>query len=50
MFERFTGDGMTIFFNDPVLVDDAPERAIRMAGAMRAPGGRTDRPVARARL
>jgi len=33
--ERFTGDGMMIFFNDPVLVDDAPERAVRMAVAMR---------------
>ncbi|MBI2158695.1 MAG: response regulator [Candidatus Rokubacteria bacterium] len=34
--ERFTGDGMMIFFNDPVPVPDAPERAIRMAVAMRA--------------
>ena len=33
--ERFTGDGMMIFFNDPVPVPDAPERAIRMAVAMR---------------
>src|SRR2546427_9816435 len=33
--ERFTGDGMMIFFNDPVLVPDAPERAVRMAVAMR---------------
>jgi class 3 adenylate cyclase len=33
--ERFTGDGMMIFFNDPVLVDDAPERAVRMVVAMR---------------
>jgi class 3 adenylate cyclase len=33
--ERFTGDGMMIFFNDPVQVDDAPERAVRMAVAMR---------------
>jgi class 3 adenylate cyclase len=33
--ERFTGDGMMIFFNDPVPVPDAPERAIRMALAMR---------------
>ena len=33
--ERFTGDGMMIFFNDPVPVPDAPARAIRMAAAMR---------------
>src|SRR5215510_172413 len=34
--ERFTGDGMMILFNDPVLVPDGPERAVRMALAMRA--------------
>jgi adenylate cyclase len=34
--ERFTGDGMMIFFNDPVLVPNAEERAVRMAEAMRA--------------
>jgi adenylate cyclase len=33
--ERFTGDGMMIFFNDPVPIPDAPERAVRMAVAMR---------------
>jgi len=33
--ERFTGDGMMIFFNDPVPVPDAPVRAVRMAVAMR---------------
>ena len=33
--ERFTGDGMMIFFNDPVLVDNPAERAVRMALAMR---------------
>ena len=33
--ERFTGDGMMIFFNDPVPVADAAERAVRMALAMR---------------
>src|SRR5262249_15263499 len=33
--ERFTGDGMMIFFNDPVEVLNAAERAIRMAVAMR---------------
>lgn len=33
--ERFTGDGMMIFFNDPVVVPNPAERAIRMAVAMR---------------
>lgn len=33
--ERFTGDGMVVFFNDPLPVPDAPERAVRMAIAMR---------------
>ena len=33
--ERFTGDGMMVFFNDPVPVPDGPARAVRMALAMR---------------
>jgi adenylate cyclase len=33
--ERFTGDGMMIFFNDPVPVPNAAERAVRMTLAMR---------------
>ncbi len=33
--ERFTGDGMMIFFNDPLPMPDAAERAVRMAVAMR---------------
>jgi len=33
--ERFTGDGLMIFFNDPVIIPDAAERAVRMAMAMR---------------
>jgi adenylate cyclase len=33
--ERFTGDGMVIFFNDPVEIPNPAERAIRMAVAMR---------------
>ena len=33
--ERFTGDGMMIFFNDPVPIPDAPLRALRMAIAIR---------------
>jgi class 3 adenylate cyclase/CheY-like chemotaxis protein len=32
--ERFTGDGMMIFFNDPVEVPDPEERAVRMAVEM----------------
>ncbi len=33
--ERFTGDGMMIFFNDPVPVPDPAKRAIAMSTAMR---------------
>ena len=33
--ERFTGDGLMIFFNDPVVVPNPAERALRMAVAMR---------------
>ena len=33
--ERFTGDGMMVFFNDPVPVPDPQIRAVRMALAMR---------------
>jgi len=33
--ERFTGDGMMVFFNDPAPVPNPGERAIRMALAMR---------------
>ncbi|MEO6143654.1 MAG: response regulator [Dermatophilaceae bacterium] len=34
--EHFAGDGLLVFFNDPVPCADAPERAVRMAVAMRA--------------
>lgn len=34
--ERFTGDGLMVFFNDPVPCDDGPLRAIRMSVAMQA--------------
>jgi adenylate cyclase len=33
--ERFAGDGMMVFFNDPVPQQDHVERAVRMAIAMR---------------
>ena len=33
--ERFTGDGMMIFFNDPIPVPRPADRALRMAVAMR---------------
>src|ERR687892_236820 len=33
--ERFTGDGMMIFFNDPVPVPNPAEEAVNMAAAMR---------------
>jgi adenylate cyclase len=33
--ERFAGDGLMVFFNDPMPCNDAPSRAIRMAVAMR---------------
>ena len=34
--ERFTGDGMMVFFNDPLPCPDAPRAAVSMAVAMRA--------------
>jgi class 3 adenylate cyclase len=33
--EHFAGDGLMVFFNDPVEVPDPTERAVRMAVAMR---------------
>jgi adenylate cyclase len=33
--ERFTGDGLMVFFNDPVPCPDSAARAVRMALAMR---------------
>src|SRR3984893_13446373 len=37
--ERFTGDGMMIFFNDPVPIPNPAERAVRMALEMRDHAG-----------
>lgn len=33
--DRFTGDGMMVFFNDPLPCEDAPQRAARLAVEMR---------------
>lgn len=33
--ERFTGDGLMVFFNDPIPLDDPARRAVEMALAMR---------------
>jgi class 3 adenylate cyclase len=33
--ERFTGDGLMVFFNDPVPCDDGARKAVRMSMAMR---------------
>jgi len=33
--ERFGGDGLVVFFNDPLPCDDAPLRSVRMALTMR---------------
>ncbi|MDM0104136.1 response regulator [Variovorax sp. J22R24] len=33
--EHFSGDGMMIFFNDPIPIPDAAERAVRMSLAIR---------------
>ena len=37
--ERFAGDGVMVFFNDPVPCDDPALRAVRMAVAMQERGG-----------
>ena len=33
--ERFTGDGLMVFFNDPIPCDDPSEKAVKMSVAMR---------------
>lgn len=33
--ERFTGDGLMVFFNDPLPIEDAPQRALGMSVAIR---------------
>jgi class 3 adenylate cyclase len=46
--ERFTGDGMMVFFNDPIEVEDPEQRAVDMAVAMRAAAARLQQGWARA--
>ena len=48
--ERFTGDGMMIFFNDPLPVPNPAERAVRMALAIRERVGEMTTEVAEAGL
>src|SRR5213082_1531770 len=38
--DHFSGDGIMVFFNDPVPCPDPAERAVKMAVAMRAAAGR----------
>jgi adenylate cyclase len=37
--DQFSGDGIMVFFNDPVPIPDAAERAVKMAVAMREAAG-----------
>jgi adenylate cyclase len=37
--DQFSGDGIMVFFNDPVPIPDPAERAVRMAMAMREAAG-----------
>jgi class 3 adenylate cyclase/HAMP domain-containing protein len=37
--DQFSGDGIMVFFNDPVPIPDPAERAVKMAMAMRAAAG-----------
>jgi class 3 adenylate cyclase len=37
--DQFSGDGIMVFFNDPVPIPDAAERAVKMATAMREAAG-----------
>ena len=46
--DQFSGDGIMVFFNDPVPCPDPAERAVKMAMAMRSGGQHADRRLARA--
>ena len=48
--ERFAGDGLMVFFNDPLPLPDPAARAVRMALAMREQVARAGRRLAEARL
>jgi len=37
--DQFSGDGIMVFFNDPVPIPDPAERALKMAIAMRERAG-----------
>ena len=37
--DQFSGDGIMVFFNDPVVIHDPAERAVRMAMTMREAAG-----------
>jgi adenylate cyclase len=41
--EQFSGDGIMVFFNDPVPCPDPAERAVKMAVAMREAAGTRSR-------
>ena len=47
--DQFSGDGIMVFFNDPVPIPDPADRAVKMAVAMRDGCVDADRRVARAR-
>jgi class 3 adenylate cyclase len=46
--DQFSGDGIMVFFNDPVPCPDPAERAVKMAMAMREAGRHADCRLARA--
>ena len=43
--ERFAGDGLVVVFNDPVVVPNPEERAVRISGADRRGRHRATSPV-----
>ena len=47
--DQFSGDGIMVFFNDPVPIPDPAERAVKMAVAMREAAGTLIADLARAR-
>jgi len=47
--DQFSGDGIMVFFNDPVPIPDPAERAVKMAMAMREAAGASQARPAQAR-